>query len=147
MEGFLGQAYLWVKAFHIIFVIFWMAGLFMLPRYFAYHCECAVGSDEDIKWQDREKRLLRIIMNPAMIIVWLLGLSLLFHIGPGAGGWLHLKLLLVLLLTGFHMFLAKSRKAFAAGDRPNDGKFYRLINEVPSIFIIIIVVLAVTKFF
>tara|TARA_R110002096_G_scaffold31957_10_gene93228 strand:- start:200 stop:643 length:444 start_codon:yes stop_codon:yes gene_type:complete len=145
MEGFLGDAYLWVKAFHIIFVIFWMAGMFMLPRYFAYHSECEVGSDEDVKWIEREGRLMRIIINPAMTIAWVLGLSLVLNIGFGDGGWLHLKLLLVFLLSGLHGVFSKWRKQFAAGERRKTEKFYRKINELPAVFIIAVVVLVVVR--
>jgi len=147
MIGWLGGAYLWVKAAHIIFVIFWMAGMFMLPRYFAYHSECEVGSDEDAKWIDREKRLIRIIINPAMAITWILGLMLVVNIGLDAGLWLHIKLLLVFILSGFHGSLSKYRKEFARGERKRDSKFYRKINEIPAVFIIAIVLLAVPKAF
>ncbi len=145
MIGWLGGAYLWVKAAHIIFVIFWMAGMFMLPRYFAYHSECEVGSDEDAKWIDREKRLIRIIINPAMSIAWILGLMLIFNIGWDVGIWLHIKFGLVLVLSGFHGMLSRYRKEFARGERKRDGKFYRKINEIPAVFIIAIVLLAVPK--
>lgn len=145
MEGFLGEYYLWVKAVHIIFVIFWMAGMFMLPRYFAYHCQCDVGSTEDGKWIEREQKLMRIIINPAMIITWIMGITLVLHIGLGAGGWLHIKLLLVFLLSGFHGMLSRWRKNFAVGERKRSEKFYRKVNEVPAIFIIFIVLLVITK--
>lgn len=145
MEGYLGSAYLWVKALHIIFVIFWMAGLFMMPRFFAYHLSHALGSDEDGHWIEREARLKKIIMNPAMMITWIFGLMLVVHVGIGAGGWLHTKLLLVVALTGFHIFLSRQAKAFAAGVRPRAEKFYRLINEVPAMAIIAVVILAVVK--
>lgn len=145
MEGFLGGAYLWVKALHIIFVIFWMAGLFMMPRFFAYHSSYQPGSDEDGRWIEREARLKKIIMNPAMMVAWVLGLMLVVHVGMAAGGWLHAKLLLVFALLGFHIFLSRQGKAFAAGQRPKSEKFYRLINEVPAVVIITVVVLAVVK--
>lgn len=145
MEGFLGDTYLWVKAFHIIFVIFWMAGMFMLPRYFAYHCQAIVGSDEDNDWIEREKRLMKIIINPAMILTWVLGLSLVANIGLSAGGWLHAKLLLVFIFSGFHGMLSKHRRLFEAGERKKTEKFYRAINEVPAVFIIIIVILVVVR--
>ncbi|WP_262692405.1 CopD family protein [Kordiimonas aestuarii] len=147
MEGYLGEFYLWTKALHIVFVIFWMAGMFMLPRYLAYHCECAVGSDEDQKWIDRERRLMRIIINPAMTITWILGIMLVVNIGLDAGGWLHTKLLLVFLLSGFHGMLSKYRKAFERGERSKDATFFRRINEVPAIFIFAIVLLVVPKAF
>lgn len=145
MEGFMGGAYLWVIAFHIIFVIFWMAGMFMLPRYFAYHMQCEVGSEEDAKWIEREARLDRIILIPAMTIAWILGLSLVANIGIMAGGWLHAKLLIVFLFSGFHGVLTKERKRLAKGQRTRSEKFYRLINEIPAFVIIIVVILAVTK--
>ncbi|WP_417449118.1 CopD family protein [Kordiimonas sp.] len=147
MEGYLGEFYLWTKALHIVFVIFWMAGMFMLPRYLAYHCECAVGSEEDQKWIDRERRLMHIIINPAMIVTWVLGIMLVVNIGLSAGGWLHTKLLLVVLLSGFHGMLSKHRKAFQRGERTKDATFFRRINEVPAIFIFAIVLLVVPKAF
>ena len=119
----------------------------MLPRYLAYHCECAVGSEEDQKWIDRERRLMRIIINPAMIVTWILGIMLVVNIGMSAGGWLHAKLLLVVLLSGFHGMLSKYRKAFEKGERTKDSKFFRRINEVPAIFIFAIVLLVVPKAF
>jgi putative membrane protein len=147
MEGYLGEFYLWTKALHIVFVIFWMAGMFMLPRYLAYHCQCEVGSDEDQKWIERERRLMRIIINPAMTVSWILGIMLVLNIGFSAGGWLHAKLLLVVLLSGFHGMLSKHRKAFERGERPKDERYYRRINEVPALFIFAIVLLVVPKAF
>jgi len=147
MEGYLGEFYLWTKALHIVFVIFWMAGMFMLPRYLAYHCQCEVGSDEDQKWIERERRLMRIIINPAMTVTWILGIMLVLNIGLSAGGWLHAKLLLVFLLSGFHGMLSKHRKAFERGERPKDERYYRRINEVPALFIFAIVLLVVPKAF
>lgn len=147
MEGYLGEFYLWTKALHIVFVIFWMAGMFMLPRYLAYHCQCEVGSDEDRKWIERERRLMRIIINPAMTITWILGIMLVVNIGLSAGGWLHAKLFLVFLLSGFHGMLSKYRKAFERGERPKDERYYRRINEVPALFIFAIVLLVVPKAF
>jgi len=145
MEGFLGDTYLWVKAFHIIFVIFWMAGMFMLPRYFAYHSQYSVGSDEDGKWIERELKLMRIIINPAMTIAWVMGILLVLNIGFDAGGWLHAKLLLVFILSGFHGMLSRWRKDFAAGTRKRTEKFYRRVNEVPAIFIILVVILVMVR--
>lgn len=145
MEGFLGEAYLWVKAFHIIFVIFWMAGMFMLPRYLAYHSQYAVGSDEDAKWIERETKLMNIIINPAMALTWILGITLVLNIGLDAGGWLHAKLLIVFLFSGFHGALSKWRKEFAAGERKREEKFYRKVNEVPAFVIIVVVILVVVR--
>ncbi len=144
MIGYLGDGYLWVRALHLIAVIFWMAGMFMLPRYFAYHAECAVGSAEDKAWQAREQRLLRIIVNPSMAATWVLGLMLAAHVGFD-GGWLHAKIFLVLLLSAFHGLLGRWRKVFARGENQRDSRFYRMVNEVPSLFVIVIVILAVVK--
>jgi len=145
MEGFLGGAYLWVKASHIIFVIFWMAGMFMLPRFFAYHCQTDVGSAEDQKWIEREKSLMRIIINPAMIIAWIMGGLLVLNIGFATGGWLFTKIILVLLLSGFHGMLSGWRKKFAKGERFKTEKFFRRANEIPAVFIIAIVILVIVR--
>ena len=144
-EGFLGGAYLWVKAVHIMFVIFWMAGLFMMPRYFAYHVESPAGSEEDEIWKAREMRLQRIILNPAMMVSWTMGLLLVANIGLSAGGWLHAKLLFVVILTIFHGLLSRWRLALAEGDRSHSTEFYRLANEIPSLFIIVIVILVIVR--
>jgi len=145
VEGFLDEAYLWVKAGHIIFVIFWMAGMFMMPRYFAYHCQYDVGTQEDEKWIERELKLIRIIINPAMTIAWILGVLLVLNIGLDAGGWLHLKLLLVLVLSGFHGLLSRWRKSFLRGERKRSEKFYRRVNEIPAAFIIGVVILVIVR--
>lgn len=145
VEGFLDGTYLWVKASHIIFVIFWMAGLFMMPRFFAYHVQYDVGSEEDTRWIDRELRLKKIILNPAMMVSWTLGLLLVANIGFGTGGWLHAKLLFVVLLTVFHIMITREIKSLTAGNRNRSEKFYRLINEVPAVVIILVVILAVVK--
>ncbi len=137
--------YPWIKAAHLIFVIFWMAGLFMLPRFFVYHQECAVGSDEDAKWISREAKLLRIIMNPAMVIVWVLGLILMFQISAYKEGWFHLKLLMVLALSGYHGWMVGYAKKLAAGQRSLTDKQLRLVNEVPGIAAAVIVILVIVK--
>ena len=143
--GWLGSAYLWVKAAHLIVVIFWLAGMFMLPRYFAYHSECAAGSAEDRQWQAREARLLRIIVNPSMILAWLLGLALAFHVGFAGNGWLHWKIMLVIGLSAYHGLLAKWRKDFMRGRNVRSTGFYRLMNEVPTLATIPIVIFAIVK--
>jgi protoporphyrinogen IX oxidase len=137
--------YPWIKAAHLIFVIFWMAGLFMLPRFFVYHQECAIGSDEDTKWISREGKLLRIIMNPAMVIVWVLGLILMVQISAYKDGWFHLKLLMVLALSGYHGWMAGYAKKLARGERTMTDKQLRLANEVPGIAAAIIVILVIVK--
>ncbi|SFP56520.1 CopD family protein [Sphingomonas rubra] len=151
MIGWLGAAYDWVKAAHLIFVIFWMAGLFMLPRYLVYHQEAlAAGSDAEARtWIDREGKLRRIILTPAMIAVWALGLALAVNIGllDGAGGlgWLHLKLLIVFLLSGYHGWMVGYARKLAAGRPTLSGKRLRLLNEVPAFATIAIVILVIVK--
>lgn len=138
--------YDWVKAAHVIFVIFWMAGMFMLPRYLAYHCETAPGSPESEAWKAREKRILRIIINPAMIVTWVLGLALAFAGDWFSGqGWLHAKLLLVVLFSGFHGFLAGQVRKFARDQGLRNGRTWRMLNEIPSLVTILIVILVVVK--
>ena len=137
--------YLWLKAGHIIFVIFWMAGLFMLPRYFVYHQECAPDSPENAMWVDREHKLLKIILNPSLIVVWILGLALAYSLCAWSEGWLHAKLALVLLLSGYHGWMASYAKKLARGERPLSGKTLRLLNEIPGVAAAIIVILVVVK--
>ncbi len=137
--------YLWLKAAHIIFVIFWMAGLFMLPRFFVYHQEAAEGSPEEAAWIDRERKLLKIILLPSIIVVWLAGLSLLGTGMVSIGGWFHAKLLLVFLLSGYHGYLGSYAKKLARGERPITGKRLRLLNEVPGVAVVLIVILVVVK--
>ncbi len=144
MDGLLGEAYLWVKAAHVIAVIFWMAGMLMLPRFFVYHWQAKPGSVEDRAWQERERRLLRIVVNPAMVLAWILGLLLAAHLGFD-GGWLHAKLTAVLLLSAYHGMLARWRRAFAAGRYPHSERFFRVTGELPAVFVIVIVVLVVVK--
>lgn len=145
MAGFLGVTMLWVKAAHIIFVIFLMAGLFMMPRFFVYHHQCPVGSDEDKKWIEREDRLRRIILNPALIIVWILGLLLAFNGDYWVQGWFIAKLVLVLALSGYHGWMIGYFKKLQKGERPLTEKQLRMINEVPGVAAAIIVILAVVR--
>jgi len=138
--------YNWLKAGHIIFVIFWMAGLFMLPRYFVYHQESEPGSREAAQWVERERKILKIILLPSIIAVWAFGISLAASNQAFLSqGWLHVKLLFVLVLSGYHGWLASYAKKLARGERPLDGKTLRMLNEVPGIAAAIIVVLAVVK--
>lgn len=137
--------YLWLKAGHIIFVIFWMAGLFMLPRYFVYHQEAAPGSEEERIWLDRERKLLKIILNPSVAVVWILGMGLAYAGGAMSMGWFHLKLAIVLALTGYHLYLSAYHRKLQRGERALTGKQLRLFNEVPGIAAAVIVVLAVIK--
>jgi putative membrane protein len=143
--GFLGAAYPWVKAAHVTFVIFWMAGLFLLPRFYVYHHEAPVGSPEDRVWIEREARVRSIILTPAMIVVWILGLMLAFHVDAWSQGWFHGKLALVIALTGYQGWLGAYGKKLANGERPLSGKTVRLLNEVPGIAAALIVVLVIVR--
>ena len=145
LVGFLGNAYLWVKAAHVIFVIFWIAGLFMLPRYYIYHQEAAAGSAEEKKWIERERRLRTIIISPSMILVWVMGLALAFKIGAFSEGWFHAKLLVVLLLSAFHGWVVSYGKALARGERRKSGTTLRIMNEIPGIATAIIVILVIVR--
>lgn len=116
----------------------------MLPRYFAYHAESEPGSNEDRLWIERERRLLRFIINPAMIATWVFGLSLAFSYGFSEG-WLHAKLLLVIGLSVLHGYFARWRKAFMRGENSYSSRFYRLINEIPTVATVVIVILVIVK--
>lgn len=137
--------YLWLKAAHLIFVVFWMAGLFMLPRFFVYHQEAALGSPENALWIERERRLIRIILNPAMIVVWVLGLWLAGMIGAFSQGWFTVKLLAVFGLTAYHAWMIGYARKLAAGQHTASGKTLRLVNEIPGIAAALIIVLVIVK--
>lgn len=143
--AYLGAAYLWVKAAHVIFVIFLMAGLFMMPRFFVYHQETAVGSPEDAKWIEREGRLLRIILNPSLALTWLFGLMLMVEIGAWSFGWFHLKLLFVLGLSAYHGWIAGYAKKLAQGRRTLGDRQLRLMNEIPGVAAAVIVIAVIVK--
>ena len=145
LTGFLGLAYPWVKAAHVTFVIFWMAGLFLLPRLYVYHHESTPGSAEDRAWIERESRVRSIILNPAMIAVWILGLMLAFHVDAWSQGWFHAKLLLVVALSAYQGWLGIFGKKLARGERPLSSKAVRLINEIPGIAAALIVVLVIVR--
>ena len=137
--------YAWIKAFHIIAVIAWMAGMLYLPRLFVYHCEAEPGSKQSETFKVMERRLLRAIINPAMIATWVLGLWLMWD-GPYArAGWLHAKLALVIVMSGVHGLFARHVRAFATDQNRHSQRFYRIINEVPTILMIVIVVLVIVK--
>lgn len=135
----LGLLYPWLKVGHLVFVIFWMAGLFMLPRFFVYHQEAPAGSDERARWIEREARLRRIILNPAIVLVWVFGLLLAWTTQAWSAPWFHLKLLLVVLLSGYHGYMSAYSKKLARGEEALSGKALRLLNEVPGIAAILIV--------
>jgi protoporphyrinogen IX oxidase len=139
------MSYEWIKVVHIIFVIFWMAGLFMLPRFFVYHQEAVQGSAEDIAWVERERRLLRIILTPAMIVTWILGLVMAVQSQAFVQTWFSLKMLAVIGLSGYHGWMSAYAKKLARGERPLAGKSLRLLNEVPGLAAVIIVILVVIK--
>lgn len=145
MTEIIAVLYIWLKSAHIIFVIFWMAGLFMLPRFFVYHQESAEGSDESAKWVEREAKLIKIILKPSIAIVWMVGLTLAWYIGAMQQGWFHAKLLFVLGLSAYHGWMTGYAKKLARGERTLTGKQLRLFNEVPGIAAAIIVVLVVAK--
>ena len=143
----LGDLYPWTRALHIIAVIAWMAGMLYLPRLFVYHAGATEGSETSEMLKIMERRLLRAIINPAMIAVFLLGGALLSTPGVAdwSAGWLHLKLVLVFVLSGLHGMLAKWRKEFEADRNRRSAKFYRIANEVPAVLMIAIVILVVVK--
>lgn len=154
MGGFLADWYLWTKALHVVSVISWMAGLFYLPRLFVYHVEglkkrgVVAGSEMDQLFQHQERLLLRAIMNPAMIATWIFGLALVLT--PGivvwSEAWVWVKALSVVAMTVFHMWLAARRKAFLAGQNDLTGRHYRMMNEVPTVFMLLIVFAVILKF-
>lgn len=137
--------YLWVKALHVISVISWMAGLFYLPRLFIYHFESEPGSKQSDTFALMERRLLRIIMNPAMVISWVLGLYVAWDGYGFAGGWLHAKLLAVVALTGTHLYFAKAVESFSRGHYVRDARHWRLMNEIPTILMVVVVILVIVK--
>ena len=145
LTGFLGPAYLWVKAAHVTFVIFWLAGLFLLPRLYVYHNETAAGSPEDRAWIERESRVRSIILRPTMIVVWILGLMLAFNVDAWDQRWFHAKLGFVLLLTAYQGWLGAYGRKLANGERPLSNKAVRMINEIPGVLAAIIVVLVIVR--
>ena len=141
----LSLTYPWIKAAHVIFVIFWIAGLFMLPRYYIYHQESTPGSVEEKRWLDRESKLRNIIITPAMLLVWILGLALAWVTGAWNEGWFHAKLALVLLLSGYHGYMIGYGKKLARGQRPASGRALRIMNEIPGIAAVLIVILVIVR--
>lgn len=145
MQEFLANHYSWIRAAHIIAVITWMAGMLYLPRLFVYHCETPPGSEGSERFKVMERRLLKGIVNPSMIAVWILGLTLAWVGGLYGQTWFHLKLLLVLALSGIHGFLVGCWRDFANDRNRRTARFYRIINEVPAVMMVLIVILAVVK--
>ena len=145
LEGALSLTYAWIKAGHVIFVIFWIAGMFMLPRYYVYHQESPPGSAEEKRWIDRESKLRKIIITPAMVLVWVFGLTLAWITGAWAEGWFHLKFAAVVVLSAYHGWLIGYGRKLARGERPLSGKALRIANELPGLATVLIVVLVIVK--
>jgi len=143
--GWLGLAYPWVKAAHVTFVIFWMAGLFLLPRFYVYHQEATVGSPEDRAWIERESRVRSIILTPAMALVWILGLMLATHLDIWDEHWFQAKLACVVALSAYQGWLGAYGSKLAKGERPLSAKAVRAINEIPGVAAAIIVVLVIVR--
>ena len=145
--GFLATLYPWTKALHVIAVIAWMAGMFYLPRLYVYHCELRPGSAESERFKVMERRLLRQIINPAMIATWAFGVLLVLT--PGilnwSAGWWYVKLMAVLLLSGFHGGLSKWRRDFLEDRNTRPQRFYRIANEVPTVLMVVIVIMVVVR--
>ena len=146
MQEILLNNYLWIKALHIISVIAWMAGMLYLPRLFVYHCGAAKGSELSETLKTMERKLLRLIMNPAMAATWVFGLLMLWA-NPDLlqQGWMHAKMLLVVVMSGLHGVFSKWRKVFERDENTRPDKFYRWWNEAPTVAMILIVILVVTK--
>ncbi|MGD9801933.1 MAG: protoporphyrinogen oxidase HemJ [Hyphomicrobiaceae bacterium] len=138
-------AYDWMKALHVIAIISWMAGMLYLPRLFIYHCDAEVGSKQSETFKIMEQRLLRVIINPAMIVAWVVGLWLVWQGGWYKAGWFHAKLLAVLALSGVHGYLSAATRAFAEDRNTKPARHWRLMNEVPTVLMILIVVLVIVK--
>ena len=144
--GFLLEYYLWIKALHIISVIFWMAGMAYLPRLFVYHADAAPGSDKSETFKVMERRLLRGIINPAMIATFFFGI-LMLAINPAllSGHWMQAKLVLIFVMAGLHGMFSRWRKDFERDGNTKDARFYRIVNEAPPVLVVFIVLLAVAK--
>lgn len=149
MQASLAPLYPWLKAGHVIFMVFWMAGLFMLPRQLIYVHPAPAGSEEEMRWVHRMGLLRKVILTPSLVVVWLLGLLMAWELGLFAGtaglGWLHAKLLLVVLLVGYHHVCGAQLRRFARGENVRGHVFYRWFNEVPVLFLLGIVILVVVK--
>lgn len=140
-----GEGYLWLKALHVIAVISWMAGLLYLPRLFVYHCEVQPGSETSEKFKVMERRLLKAIMMPAAVVAWVVGLVLGVKGGLFHDGWFHVKLSLVVLMTGAHYMMVRWKNDFAADRNTRPQRFFRIANEMPTLLMIVIVILVIVK--
>jgi protoporphyrinogen IX oxidase len=142
---FPAEAYLWAKAIHVIAVISWMAGMLYLPRLFVYHAEIGPGTPQSETFKVMEQRLLRVIINPAMTVAWVLGLWLAWQGFGFSGGWLHLKIALVVAMSGLHGYFSKAVRLFAEDRNEKSARHWRLMNEGPTLLMIVIVILVVVK--
>ena len=143
---FFQEYYYWILSLHIISFISWMAGMFYLPRLFVYHTRLEIGSNASEMFKEMERKLLRIIINPAMIATWIFGLALSFGQDSwNAGGWFYIKFAAVIVMSGFHGYLSKWRRAFFHDQNEHDEKFFRMVNEVPTILMMIIVFMVILK--
>lgn len=146
MIEFFQDYYYWLLSFHIISVISWMAGMFYLPRLFVYHTRLEAGTDASEMFKEMERKLLRLIINPAMIAAWVFGLALSFGQDSwNAGGWFYMKFAAVIILSGFHGYLSKWRKAFERDENRHSEKYFRMMNEVPTILMIVVVFMVFLK--
>lgn len=136
---------LWVTALHVVAVIAWMAGMLYLPRLFVYHAEVGAGSPQSQTFKVMERRLLKAIVNPAMIVVWVSGLWLAWNVFAFQAGWLHAKITLVVLMSGLHGYLSASTRRFANDQNTKSAKHWRIVNEVPTVLLVLIVVLVIVK--
>ena len=136
---------LWIKALHIIAVISWMAGLLYMPRLFIYHTDAEPGSVQSETFKVMEQRLMKVIMRPAMVLTWVFGLYLSWSMYAFQGGWLHAKIALVVLLTAYHEYLGRAMRTYAADGPRRTARFWRMMNEVPTVLMILIVILVVIK--
>ncbi len=137
--------YLWIKSLHVVSIIAWMAGLLYLPRLFVYHCAAEKGSIQSETFKVMERRLLRAIMTPAMILAWISGLTLAWQAGFFVSGWFHLKLMLVLVMSGSHGYMSRCVRTFASDANERSHTFYRVLNEVPTLLMLVIVVAVIVK--
>lgn len=146
MQEFLGQYYLWIKAVHVIAVISWMAGMLYLPRLFVYHVDAKKGSKQSETFKIMEYRLLKLIINPAMIVAFVVG-GLMLYADPSLfqNGWMHVKLTLVLLMSGVHGVLAKHVRLFGKDENEKSAKYFRILNEVPTALMVLIVVMVIAR--
>ncbi|WP_411816781.1 protoporphyrinogen oxidase HemJ [Hyphococcus sp. DH-69] len=146
MAEFLGSIYLWIKSVHLIMVIAWMAGMMYLPRLFVYQHQSEKGGEAERYFIQMQRRLMKGIINPSMVLVWVLGILMLVA-NPAilSAGWFHVKLTIVVIISAIHGFYSSSRRKFEAGERPRTEKFWRIMNEVPFLGLIVIVIMVIVK--